>query len=70
MKYSNYLVPLLKNQFYSYLAEKSKKATLNFYFKSRFLVKPSNFPIYFAQDSRERKELKLILSYWWKFFKS
>ena len=41
---------LRKLQFYNYLVETSQKATLNFYFKQRFLVKPSNFPIYFTHD--------------------
>ena len=48
MKSSNYsLVPVfsLKIQFYSYLVENSQKATLNFYFKSIFFVKPSKFSI-------------------------
>ena len=46
------LVPSLvaKNSFYSYLVENSQKAPLNFLFKSRFSVKPSKFPIYFAHD--------------------
>ena len=74
MKSSNYsIVPslLAKIQFYSYLAENSQKATLNFYFKSRFSVKPIKFPIYFAQDCStnwlglhiiwHRKVLDLIL---------
>ena len=46
-----YPVFLLKIRFYSYLVEKSQKATLNLYFKSRFSVKPSKFQIYFANDS-------------------
>ena len=37
---------------YSYLVENSQKRTLNFYFKSRFSLKPSNFPMYFAHDCR------------------
>ena len=46
------LVPSLvaKNSFYSYLVENSQKAPLNFLFQSRFSVKPSKFPIYFAHD--------------------
>ena len=46
------LVPnlLTKILSYSYLDENSQKATLNFYFKSRFSIKPSKFPIYFAYD--------------------
>ena len=50
-KYSSCsLVPSLpaKFEFYSYLVENSQKATLNFYFKSRFSVKPSKFSTYFA----------------------
>ena len=43
------LLPL-KIPFYSYLVENSQKATLNFYFKSRFSAKPSKFSIYFAHD--------------------
>ena len=39
-----------KNQFYSSLVEKSQKAMLNFYFKPRFSVKPTKFPICFAHD--------------------
>ena len=41
---------MLKIQFYKYLVENSQKATLNFYLKSRFSVKPSKFPIYFANN--------------------
>ena len=47
-----YPVPSLKAKFYSYLIENSQKARLNFFFKSRFSVKPSKFPIYFAHDCR------------------
>ena len=47
---AKYPVLLLKIEFHSYLAENSQKPTLNFYFKSRFSVKPSKFPIYFAHD--------------------
>ena len=55
MERSNYsLVPVfsLKFQFYSYLVETSQKTTLKFYFKSRFLAKPSKFTMYFAHDCR------------------
>ena len=49
MKYSNcYSIFLLKIRLDSYLAKNIQKATLNFYFKSRFSVKPSELPIYFA----------------------
>ena len=41
-----------KTQFYSYLVEMSQKSTLNFYFKSRFSVKPSKFQIYLAKDCK------------------
>ena len=44
-----YPVSSLKIRFYSYLVENSQKATLNFYFKLRFSVKPSKFQIYFAK---------------------
>ena len=40
----------LKIQVYSYLVENSQKATLNFYFKSRYSVKPSKFSTSFAHD--------------------
>ena len=40
----------LKIEFYSYLVENSQKATLNFYFKSRFSVKPSKFQLNFEND--------------------
>ena len=53
-----YSVPSLKIRFYSYLVENSQKATLNFYFKSRFSVKPSKFQIYFAKDCKQWPELK------------
>ena len=49
---TSYLVVSLKIQFFSYLVENSQKATLNFYFKSRFSVKHSKFQIYFAKDCR------------------
>ena len=53
--------------FYSYLIENCQKATLNFYFKSSFSVKPSKVPIYFAHDCRSNvfcgKDKKLIKSY-------
>ena len=47
-----YPVFSLKIQFYHYLVENTQKATLNFYFKSRFSVKTSIFPMYFAHDCR------------------
>ena len=47
-----YPVFSLKVRFYSYLDENSQKATLSFYFKSRFSVKPSKFETYFANDCR------------------
>ena len=47
---AQYPVLSLKIQLYSYLVEISQKATLNVYLKSRFLVKPSKFQIYFAKD--------------------
>ena len=40
----------LKIWCYSYLVENSQKATLKFYFESRFFVRPSKFQIYFAED--------------------
>ena len=40
---------------YSYLVENNEKATLNFYFKLKFLVKPSKFPIYFAHVVAQKK---------------
>ena len=40
-------VPPLKTEFYSYLAENIQKATVKFYFKSRFSVKPGKIQIYF-----------------------
>ena len=45
-----YPVFSLKTQFYSYLVENSQKATLKFYFKSRFSVKPGRSQIHFAND--------------------
>ena len=39
----------------------AKKAALNFYSKSRFSVKPSKFPIYFAHDCSSAK-LKICFS--------
>ena len=47
---NSYSVLSLKIQFYSYLVENSQKATINFFLKSRFSVKPSKFQIYFAND--------------------
>ena len=47
---ASYQVISLKIQFYSSLVENSQKASLNFFFKSRFSVKPSKFQIYFAND--------------------
>ena len=52
-----YPVCSLEIQFYSYLAENSRKATLNSYFKLKFSVKPSKFQIYFANDCRLEEEL-------------
>ena len=34
------------------IVENKQKETINFYFKSRFSVKPSKFQIYFANDCR------------------
>ena len=47
---ASYRVLPRKIQFCSYLVKNSQKATLNFYFKSTFSVKPSKFQIYFAKD--------------------
>ena len=47
-----YLIFSLKIRIYSYLVENSEKTRLNFYFKSRFSVKPSKFQIYFTNNCR------------------
>ena len=57
-----YPVFSLKIRFYKYVVENSQKAKLNFYYKSKFTVKPSKFKIYFANDyclGGQRKGLKL-----------
>ena len=58
-----YPVFSLKIQFHSYLVENSEKAKLNFYLKSRFSMKPSKFPIYFAHDCRFTWRDCLLRSY-------
>ena len=45
-----YPVFSIKMKFYSYIVENSQKATLNFYLKPRFSVKPNKFQMYFAKD--------------------
>ena len=49
---------LLKIKFYSYLVENGQKATINFYFKSRFSVKPIKFQIYFAHDCGYKRPIQ------------
>ena len=64
------LVPSLlvkKNQFYCYLVENSQKATLNFYFKSKFSVKPSKFPKYFTHDCRYSHSVRCYMMLEWSF---
>ena len=65
MKSSNYSLvpsPPAKNKIYSDLVENSQKATLNFHFNPRFLLKPSKFQIYFAKDCKFIRFIKIYFS--------
>ena len=65
LKSSNYSLvpsPPTKNKIYSDLVENSQKATLNFHFNPRFLVKPSKFQIYFAKDCKFIRLIKIYFS--------
>ena len=50
--------PPTKIKFYSYVVENSQIARLNFYFKSRFSVKPTKFQIHFAKAVASKFSLK------------
>ena len=58
-----YPVFSLKIRFYSYLVESSQKATLNFYFKSGFSVKPSKFQIYLANDCSSSNSFNVFFAH-------